>query len=128
MGEDRDATGRLSSVVACVEEFDRFAAETMPELLDRATGHTKRLLKETGQWENDIAHERLALRWGYELVERFLICGRTEVPCRPLFLLDSLIAKYYSQPDPSVITRTCCLRWAGFWTGLHRGQPSAAMH
>ncbi|HXF91359.1 MAG TPA: hypothetical protein VNK46_01275 [Nitrospiraceae bacterium] len=100
MGEDRDVAGRLSGIVASAEEFDLFAAEAMPELLDRATGHTKRFLKETGQWENDIAHEKLALRWGYELVERFLVCGRSEVPCRPLFLLDSLIAKYYSQPDP----------------------------
>ncbi len=105
MGEDRDVAGRLSGIVASAEEFDLFVAEAMPELLDRATGHTKRFLKETGQWENDIAHEKLALRWGYELVERFLVHGRSEVPCRPLFLLDSLIAKYYSQPDPLVLSQ-----------------------
>jgi hypothetical protein len=32
--------------------------------------------------------------------KRFVVFGRTEVPCRPFFLLDSLIAKSFSQPDP----------------------------
>ncbi|MGQ0812535.1 MAG: hypothetical protein ACT4OO_15110 [Nitrospiraceae bacterium] len=100
MSESQDQSERFSNVVATAKEFDQFAAAALPQLLDRATTQTKRFLKETGQWEPDITHEKLALRWGYELVERFLVCGRTEVPCRPLFLLDSLIAKYYSQPEP----------------------------
>lgn len=91
---------KLSDLIGTTEEFERVTRESLPELLERATLHTKRFLKETAQWQNDVTHEKLALRWGYELVERFLICGRTEVPCRPLFLLESLIAKYYSQPQP----------------------------
>lgn len=91
---------RLNHVVTTEREFDELVTKSLPELLDRATGQTKRFLRETNQWDDDITHEKLALRWGYELVERFVVFGRTEVPCRPFFLLDSLIAKSFSQPDP----------------------------
>ena len=91
---------KLNSVVSSENEFDELVLRSLPEFLDRATAQTKRFLRDTAQWTDDITHEKLALRWGYELVERFLICGRTEVPCRPFFLLDSLIAKSFSQPDP----------------------------
>lgn len=99
--EQRQAiTKKLSALVETAEEYDRFIAEASPELLDHATGLTRRFLRETGQWADDVGHEKLALRWGYELLERFLLCGRGEIPCRPFFLLDSLIAKYFSQPEP----------------------------
>ncbi len=100
MNEAPDLSARTGHIVTSVEEFDRFAAESLPELLDQATAQTRRFLRETEQWADDISHEKLALRWGYELVERFLVCGRSEVPCRPFFLLESQIAKFYSQPDP----------------------------
>ena len=100
MNAVQEANSGLSLLITSSEEFDRVMVDALPELLDRATQHTKRFLKETGQWVNDTTHEKLALRWGYELVERFIICGRAEVPCRPLFLLESQIAKYFSQPQP----------------------------
>ena len=100
MSDREDLFPRLNTLVTTGAEFDRLVAEELPELLERATGQTKRFLRETGHWADDIAHEKLALRWGYELLERFLVCGRTEVPCRPFFLLESLIAKYFSQPEP----------------------------
>jgi hypothetical protein len=100
MSETQAPSARTSSVVTTATEFDRFVAECLPDLLDRATAQARRFLRETGQWTDDISHEKLALRWGYELVERFLVFGRSEVPCRPFFLLDSHIAKFYSQPDP----------------------------
>jgi hypothetical protein len=98
---DRAATqGRLDEVVSTAEEFDRAVSQALPILLDRATSYTKRFLRETGQWGDDIAHEKFVLRWGAEYLERFLVCGRSEVPCRPLFLLDSLVAKQLSQAEP----------------------------
>lgn len=100
MGERDGVTSRLSRLVSTAEEFDRVTAQALPELLDRATAQTRRFLREAGQWQEDVAHEKLALRWGYDLVERFLLCGRSEVPCRPFFLLESLIAKHFSLPDP----------------------------
>lgn len=100
MSETQGLSTRTSSVVTTAAEFDRFVAECLPDLLDRATAHTRRFLRETSQWADDIGHEKLALRWGYELVERFLVWGRSEVPCRPFFLLESQVAKFYSQPDP----------------------------
>ena len=100
MGERQVLFTKLSTLVSTVEEFDRLTVEALPELLERATGHARRFLRDTGQWTDDISHEKLALRWGYELLERFLVCGRSEVPCRPFFLLDSIIAKYFSQPEP----------------------------
>lgn len=100
MNAVQEANSGLSLLITSSEDFDRVMIDALPELLDRATQHTKRFLKETGQWVNDTTHEKLALRWGYELVERFLVCGRAEVPCRPLFLLESQIAKYFSQPQP----------------------------
>ena len=88
---DRMATvSRLEEVVSTSDEFDQVVSRALPVLLDRATGYTKRFLRETGQWNDDIEHEKFALRWGSEYLERFLVCGRSEVPCRPLFLFDSL--------------------------------------
>ncbi len=98
--EARSSAEMAALVVTTVEDFDRMAAQTQPDLLERATSHTRRFLRETGQWSDDISHEKLALRWGYEFLERFLMSGRTEVPCRPFLLLDSLIAKYFSQCEP----------------------------
>ncbi|HSN05545.1 MAG TPA: hypothetical protein VLS44_11200 [Nitrospira sp.] len=98
---DRATTvGRLEEVVATPEEFDRVASQALPLLLDRATNSTKRFLRETGQWCDDVAHEKFALRWGAEYLEQFLVAGRSEVPCRPLFLLDSMVAKQHSRPEP----------------------------
>lgn len=100
MTEEEGSADAPSRVVHTVQEFDRFVTHAMPDLLDRAAMQTRRFLKETDQWADDIVHEKLALRWGYELVERLLAYGRSEVPCRPLFVLDSLIAKFFSQPEP----------------------------
>ncbi len=98
---DRGAdASRLDRVVSTPEEFDELVSRALPMLLDRATSYTKRFLRETGQWNDDIAHEKFVLRWGAEYLERFLVCGRNEVPCRPLFLLDSLVARQHSQPEP----------------------------
>jgi hypothetical protein len=92
--------GRLEEVVSTTEEFDRVVSQALPILLDRAAGYTKRFLRETGQWNDDMAHEKFVLRWGAEYLERFLVCGRSEVPCRPLFLLDSLVARQHSRSEP----------------------------
>jgi len=98
---ERPATlGRLDEVVTTADEFDRVVSQALPILLDRATASTKRFLRETGQWIDDVAHEKFVLRWAAEYVEQFLVCGRSEVPCRPLFLLDSLVAKQHSHPEP----------------------------
>lgn len=91
---------RLEEVVSTVEEFDRVVAQSLPALLERAALYTKRFLRETGQWSEDVAHEKFVLRWGAEYLEQFLVVGRTEVPCRPLFLLDSLVARQHSRPEP----------------------------
>lgn len=108
----------LGAVVTTVEEFDRFTNDALPELLDRAAAHTRKFLKETGQWADDVSHEKLALRWGYELLERFLVCGRSEVPCRPFFLLDSLAAKLFSQPEPMRYHRGLLTPLGRFLDGL----------
>lgn len=100
MPERTTTLGRLEDVVSTAEEFDRVVSQALPILLDRATGYIKRFLRETGQWGDDMAHEKFVLRWGAEYLERFLVCGRSEVPCRPLFLLDSLVAKQHSRPEP----------------------------
>jgi hypothetical protein len=98
---DRTTTlGQLEDVVSTAEDFDRVVSQTLPVLLGRAAGYTKRFLRETGQWKDDVAHEKFVLRWGAEYLEQFLVSGRSEVPCRPLFLLDSLVAKQHSRPEP----------------------------
>jgi hypothetical protein len=86
-------------IVSNEVEFDQFVAELLPDLLDHATTLTRRFLRETGRWENQVVHEKLARRWGYEMLERFRVNGRREVPCRPLHLFNSYVFKYYSQPD-----------------------------
>lgn len=94
------ALGRLDEVASTPEEFDRVVSQALSVLLDRATGYTKRFLRETGQWSDDVAHEKFVLRWGAEYLEQFLVSGRSEVPCRPLFLLDALVARQHSKPEP----------------------------
>jgi hypothetical protein len=100
MQDSTAVLGHLEQVVLSAEEFDRVVSQAMPILLDRATNSTKRFLRETGQWCDDVAHEKFVLRWGAEYLEQFLVAGQSEVPCRPLFLLDSIIAKHHSRPEP----------------------------
>ena len=100
MQDRTGALGRLEQVVSTPEEFERVVSQALPILLERATNSTKRFLRETGQWCDDVAHEKFALRWGAEYLEQFLIAGRSEVPCRPLFLLDAVVAKQHSRPEP----------------------------
>lgn len=100
MSDRMAAAGRLEEVVTTAEEFDRVVSQSLPLLLDRAAGYTKRFLRETGQWSDDVAHEKFVLRWGAEYLEQFLLSGRSEVPCRPLFLLDSMVARQHSRPEP----------------------------
>ncbi|MCP9464462.1 MAG: hypothetical protein NNA25_06665 [Nitrospira sp.] len=92
--------GRLEEVVSTPEEFDRVVSQSLPVLLERTRNHTRRFLKEIGQWNEDTAHEKFVLRWSAEYLERFMVYGRSEVPCRPLFLLDSFVAKEHSRPEP----------------------------
>ncbi len=100
MGDRTVTARRLDEVVSTGEEFDLVVSQALPLLLDRAVAYTKRYLREIGQWSDDVAHEKFVLRWKAEFLERFLVCGRSEVPCRPLFLLDSLVARQHSRPDP----------------------------
>ena len=80
-------------------EYDEFIHRTKPYLVDRATTYVAKVLREIDSWENNVGHEKLAIRLGFELVERFLDYGRTKVPCRPILLLDSFLAKSFSMPD-----------------------------
>lgn len=98
--EQQHTQALLNQVVMTAEEFDTVVSVALPTLLDRATSYIKRVLRETGQWNDDVEHEKFILRWGAECIERFLACGRHEVPCRPLFLLDFLVARQHSQPEP----------------------------
>lgn len=88
----------LYRVVSNGSELEEYGATLLPQLLERAIIHTRQFFRTTGHWENDVAHAKLAQRWGYELVERFLERARQEVPCRPVHLLDSFLFKHYSQP------------------------------
>jgi len=107
-----------STLVTTGEEFDRLMARALPELLDCATAHIRKFLRETGRWADDISHEKLAIRWGYEQVERFLVCGRAEIPCRPFFLLESFIAKFLSQPEPLCYQKDLLTPLGRFLDGL----------
>lgn len=118
MSQREGHSTRLTALVETATEFDQVMAAALPELLDRATAQTRRFLRETDQWVDDITHEKLALRWGYELLERFLVYGRTEVPCRPGFLLESFIAKYLSQPEPLCYHEDLCSPLGRFIDGL----------
>ena len=100
MSDHTAALGRLEDVVSTPEEFDRVVSQALPILLERTRNSTRRFLRETGQWSEDTAHEKFVLRWSAEYLDRFMLYGRSEVPCRPVFLLDSFVAKQHSQPEP----------------------------
>jgi len=84
------ATGRLEGVVSTAEEFDLVVSQALPLLLDRAAGYTKRFLRETGQWSDDVAHEKFVLRWGAEYLEQFLVTPTHEdmlkIKCAKVFI------------------------------------------
>jgi hypothetical protein len=80
-------------------ELSTYLDQHRVEFLERATQHTREFLKATGQWKNDMVHEKMATRWAYETLERFLTSNRAEAPTRPLPLFDSFVARYYSQID-----------------------------
>ncbi len=90
------------TIVESQEAYDQFVEVGMPILLGRANNYTKKILKETNSWTENVSHEKLALRLSYELVERFLVYARNELPCRPTLLLDSFVAKHFSQPTSFV--------------------------
>lgn len=108
----------LTCLVTTVSQFDRLMTDSLSELMTRASGHVRRFLKDTGQWSDDVVHEKLATRWGFEMLERFLVCGRSEVPCRPLLLLDSFIMKSLSQPEPFCYHEDLCSPLGRFLEGL----------
>lgn len=88
-----------SEVVFTRQELTEYIDQHRFQFLDRATHQTRQFLKATGQWKNDVVHEKMATRWAYETLERFLRHNRAEVPTRPLPLFDSFVARYYSRTD-----------------------------
>ena len=116
--------GRLSagefanSLVNTELEYDQFVAEALPDILERVAGHVRGFLRGTGQWQDDVRHEKFALRWGYELLERHLLSVRSELPCRPILLLDSVVTKFLSQPDPLLYQKDLTTPLGRFLDGL----------
>jgi hypothetical protein len=111
-------------IISSEEEFDAYIGEVFAQLLHRATSQTRRFLRETGQWQDDIVHEKLAQRCGYELLERFIADARAEVPFRPLHLLDSYILRHFSKSDTYPRHRHVITPIARFVDGLF----STAVH
>jgi len=100
MADRIEVMGRLEDVVSTPEEFDHVVAHALPTLLERTRFSMRRFLRDTGQWTEDTAHEKFVLRWSAEYLERFLLSGRNDVPCRPLYLFDAFVAKLHSRPEP----------------------------
>lgn len=100
MSDRTEIMGRLEDVVSTAEEFDRVVVQALPALLERTRYSMRRFLRDTGQWSEDTAHEKFVLRWSAEYLERFMLSGRNEVPCRPLYLLDAFVSKLHSRPEP----------------------------
>lgn len=113
------ADGQFANTLVHNElDYDRFVAEALPRMLERAAGHVRRFLRGTGQWQDDVDHEKFAIRWGYELLERYLLSVRSELPCRPVLLLDSMIAKFLSRPDPLLYEKDLTTPLGLFINGL----------
>ncbi|WP_447968147.1 hypothetical protein [Nitrospira sp. M1] len=106
------------AIINTEEEYDQFVETSMSMLLERASNYSKKILKETNEWTENVSHEKLVLRLGYELVERFLIHARNEIPCRPTLLLDSYVAKHFSQPDSFVYNNKPSTELEAFIDGL----------
>lgn len=108
MPSEPNVLAGLQQVVSAIDEYERLMHVALPELLHHATTHTRRFLRQVGQWKDDVGHEKLASRWGYELVERFVTTCPAHLPCRPLWYLDGMIAQHFSEPD-SLGHRECLL-------------------
>lgn len=100
-GSEREPrTIRVDQVVLTAKQFETVVADSLPILFDRAGSQIKQFLRKTGQWRDDIAHEKFMLRWASEYIEQFLVYGRLKVPCRPFFLFDAFVARQHSQSEP----------------------------
>ncbi|MDT7043725.1 hypothetical protein [Candidatus Nitronereus thalassa] len=89
----------VATIIPDEASYDRFLKTSSQDLLEHATQYVIHRLKETKRWDNTVAYEKLALRLGYELTERFIDYARTKLPMRPVLLLDSFIAQSFSQLD-----------------------------
>jgi hypothetical protein len=98
---DHDQLEGLSAdtIIYEEEDFNRFLQTSSEDLLEHATQYVKQRLKGTKRWENTVAFEKLALRLAYELTERFIADARTNLPMRPVLLLEAFITQSLSRVD-----------------------------
>lgn len=82
------------------EEYESWKNELEKDLLLYVIRQVRQYLRNTGEWMTNVEHERLARRWGHELLERFLIDVPNHLPCRPLYLLDSFLARHFGDSKP----------------------------
>ncbi|GJL49013.1 MAG: hypothetical protein NPIRA01_02400 [Nitrospirales bacterium] len=81
------------------EEFTQCVPANFPHFLERSSKLIRRILQDMGQWSDNMAHEKLLLRLSFNLVEKFIEYCPSQLPCRPLLLLDGYISKYFGRPQ-----------------------------
>ncbi|MBA3965483.1 MAG: hypothetical protein H0X47_06875 [Nitrospirales bacterium] len=83
------------------EEFQECLPANIPCFLERSSGLIRRILQDTGQWADNTAHEKLVLRLSFDLIERFIEYCPSQLPCRPLFLLNGFISDFFGKLQES---------------------------
>jgi len=81
------------------EEFKQAVPVHFPIFLERSSKLIRHILQDMGQWTDNMAHEKLLLRLSFNLVEKFIEYCPSQLPCRPLLLLDGYISKYFGKPQ-----------------------------
>ncbi|GJL62653.1 MAG: hypothetical protein NPIRA04_13070 [Nitrospirales bacterium] len=88
------------------EEFKLCVPAHFPHFLERSSKLIRRILQDMGQWSDNMAHEKLLLRLSFNLVEKFIEYCPSQLPCRPLLLLDGYISKYFGRPQEQKVLTT----------------------
>lgn len=103
--ERRTHVKTITSPVNCMitnrEEFQACLPANFSCFLERSSGLIRRILQDMGQWADNSAHEKLLLRLSFDLIERFIEYCPSQLPCRPLLLLDGFISDFFGRPQVS---------------------------
>ncbi|MEO8326726.1 MAG: hypothetical protein ABI618_12800, partial [Nitrospirota bacterium] len=94
-------TSSVNCVITNPKEFQECFPANFPFFLERSSSLIRRILQDMGQWADNTAHEKLLRRLSFDLIERFIEYCPSQLPCRPLFLLDGFISDYFGRPQES---------------------------
>ena len=92
------STPLSTDVITDREEFVQFHSKNSSVLLNHAYQTIHRILPDDRRLSSKVGREKMLWRQSLELVEEFDSFCLSQLPCRPILLLDSYIFHYFGKP------------------------------